>query len=87
MCVSPMSSGLAECGLLGVGEEGPVDDVGEFSFEESDGFSFGRAGFESSFDEGLGVGVDAELGDGDTVQGGVGLPVSAAVQSELLAIG
>jgi hypothetical protein len=36
-----MSSGLAECGLLGVGEEGSVDDVGEFAFEESEGFSFG----------------------------------------------
>jgi hypothetical protein len=39
--VSLMSSGLAECGLLDVGEEGPVDDVGEFAFEESEGFSFG----------------------------------------------
>jgi hypothetical protein len=36
-----MSSGVGEGGLLGVGEEGSVDDVCEFAFEESDGFSFG----------------------------------------------
>ena len=36
-----MSSGLCEWGWLGVGEEVAVDDVGEFAFEESDGFSFG----------------------------------------------
>ena len=41
VCVSPMSSGLCEWGCLGVGEEGSVDDVGEFAFEESEGFSFG----------------------------------------------
>jgi hypothetical protein len=36
-----MSSGVGGGGLLGVGEEGSVDDVGEFAFEESEGFSFG----------------------------------------------
>jgi hypothetical protein len=36
-----MSSGGGEGGLLGVCEEVPVDDVGEFAFEESEGFSFG----------------------------------------------
>ncbi len=36
-----MSSGVGEGGLVGVGEEGSVDDVGEFSFEESEGFSLG----------------------------------------------
>ena len=41
ICVSPMSSGLCEWGCLGVCEEGSVDDVGEFAFEESEGFSFG----------------------------------------------
>jgi hypothetical protein len=39
--VSPMSSGVGWCGLLDIVEEGPVDDVGQFSFEESEGFSFG----------------------------------------------
>ncbi len=48
---------------------------------------FGGSGFEASFDEGLGVGVDTELGDGDTVEGGVGLPVSAAVESEAILVG
>jgi len=41
VCVSPMSSGVGECGLSDIVEEGPVGDVGEFSFEESEGFSFG----------------------------------------------
>ncbi len=36
-----MPSRGGECGLLGVGEQGSVDDVGEFAFEESEGFSFG----------------------------------------------
>ena len=57
-----MSSGLVECGLLGVCEEGPVDDVGEFAFEESEGFSFGGAGLEAPGDERFGVGVDTYLG-------------------------
>ncbi len=73
--------------MLGVGEEGPVDDVGEFSFEESEGFSFGGSGFESSFDERLSVGVDAYLGDGYAVDCGVGLPVAASVESEPLVVG
>ncbi len=41
ICVSPVSSGGGECGLLGVGGEGWVGDVGECAFEESDGFLFG----------------------------------------------
>jgi len=77
-----MSSGSLELGWLGVCEEVPVDDVGEFAFEESDGFSFGGAGFESSFDEGLSVWVDPHLGDCDAVQRGVGLPVPSSVESE-----
>ena len=74
-----MSSGLVECGLLGVCEEGPVDDVGEFAFEGAEGFSFGGTGLEPSGDERLGVGVHPDLGDRDAVQGGVGLPVPAPV--------
>ncbi len=38
-------------------------------------------------DEGLGVGMDAELGDGDAVDCGVGLPVSAAVEAETFLVG
>jgi hypothetical protein len=76
-----MSSGVGEWVLLGVGEEGAVDDVGEFAFEESKGFSFGGAGLETALDEGLGVGVDTDLGDRDAVQRGVGLPVPSPVES------
>ncbi len=82
-----MSSGVGECGLLGVGEEGSVDDVCEFAFEESEGFSFGGSGFAASFDEGLGVGVDTELGDGDPVERGVGLTVAATVQTVPFVVG
>jgi hypothetical protein len=82
-----MSSGDGEGGLLGVGEEGPVDNVGEAAFEESEGFSFGGPGFETALDEGLGVGVDTDLGDRDPVQRGVGLPVTASVESEALVVG
>ncbi len=38
---------------MGVGEQGPVDDVGESAFEESEGFSFGGSGGEAFLDEGL----------------------------------
>lgn len=57
--VSPMSSGVGLCGLLGgvgVGEEGSVDDVGEFAFEGSGGFAFGVAVGGVSCDEVLSVG-------------------------------
>ena len=68
-------------GCLGVG--GSVDHVGEFAFEESEGFSFGRAGFDASFDER----VDVGLGDRDAVEGGVGLAVSFAVDPEPVGVG
>jgi len=77
-----MSSGVGEGGFLGLVEEGSVDDVGEFSFEKSEGFSSGWSCFESSFDKGLSVGVDTELGDGDAVDCSVGLSVAASVESE-----
>ena len=63
--VSPMSSSGFEGGLVGVGEEGSVNDVGEFSFKQAEGFSTCGSGCESSRDEGLSVAVDTELGDGD----------------------
>jgi hypothetical protein len=40
MCFS-YSGGLCKCVWLGVGAEGSVGEVGEFAFEESNGFSFG----------------------------------------------
>ncbi len=73
--------------MLGVGEQGSVDDVGEFSFEESEGFSFGGSGLEASFRKDLGVGMDTELGDGDAMDCGVGLPVAASVESDPLVVG
>ena len=82
-----MSSGALELGWLGVLEEVSVDDVGEFAFEESDGFSFGGSGFEASFDECLRLGVDTHLGDRDPVEGGVGLPVPSAVEPEPCVVG
>ena len=82
-----MSSGLGEGGLLGVGVEGSVDDVGEFAFEGAEGFSFSGTGFESAVDERLGSRVHAGLGDGDAVEGGVGLPVPAPVQPAALVVG
>jgi hypothetical protein len=69
-------------GWLGVCDEVPVDDVGESSFEESDGFSLGRSRFDSSFDECLCPWVDAHLGDRDAVERCVGLPVSSPVEPE-----
>ena len=82
-----MSSGVFQGGLLGVVEEGSVDDVGEFPFEEAEGFSSGGSGFDSSCDEGLGVGVDAELGDGDPVDCGVGLSVASPVEPVSAVVG
>ena len=73
--------------VLGVGEEGAVDDVGELAFEGSDGFGFGVAVGEALFQVGLGVGVAADLGDGDAVEGGVDLTVATPVQSEPLRVG
>jgi hypothetical protein len=75
-----MSSGSFQLGWLGVCEHGSVDDVGEFAFEEPDGFPFGGSGLEASFDERLSVGVDPHLGDGDAVEGGVGLTVPSSVE-------
>src|SRR5690606_4565105 len=70
-----------------VGEEGSVDDVGEASLEGSERFGLGLAVLgHAAFEVGLGVVVDAELGDGDAVDGGVELTVSGAGETELLPI-
>ena len=82
-----MSSGGGEGGWFGVCEQGSVDDVGEFAFEESDGFSFGVAGGESFLNEGLSVGMDTHLGDSYAMQGGVGLTVPAPVEAEPVRVG
>jgi Arc/MetJ family transcription regulator len=63
---------------VAVGEEGVVDDVGEAAFEDADRFEATVAVCASSGYERLCSWVDAELGDGDAVQGCVELAVSGA---------
>jgi hypothetical protein len=80
-----MSSGRGGGGLgvvSGVFEHGAVDDVGESPFEGSECFFLGVAASKSPGDEGLGVGMATELGDGDPMDGGVGLAVPSPGQSE-----
>ena len=72
---------------MGVLVEGAVDDVGESAFEEAEGFSLGGSVLETLGDEGLSVGVDAELGDGNAMQRGAGLPVASSVESEPIRVG
>ena len=72
---------------MGVLEEGSVDDVGESSFEESDGFSLGGSCFDPSFDECLCVWVDPHLGYRDAVERSVGLPVPSTVEAESGVVG
>jgi hypothetical protein len=58
--------------------EAVVDDVGEVAFEGAAGFARCFAFADLAGEVGAGAGVDAGLGDGDAVQGGVDLAVSAA---------
>jgi hypothetical protein len=65
-----MSSGSWLGGLAGclcVFDHGAVDDVGESSFEGSEGFSFGVAVAESSVHETFRVGMHPDLGDRNAV--------------------
>ncbi len=62
-------------GQGGVREERSVDDVGQPSFEGSDGFFGGVAGVFAALEVGPGVGVPVGLGEGDAVDGAVELPV------------
>ena len=67
---------------VGVGrlEEVP-DAAGEVAFEAADGF-FGALAFGAfAGDVVLGLGVAAQAGDGDAVDGGVDLAVAAAIES------
>ncbi len=80
-----MSSGLLCCGVdtvEGVGEHGAVDDVGEASFQRSDGLFLRVPGVESALDERFGVRVAADLGDGDPMKRCVDLPVPTPVEPE-----
>src|SRR5437763_547229 len=81
---APMSScvrgGLVEA--PGVGVQGAVDGVGQVALEDAEA---GPAGFvlvlAAAGQEGGRAGVAAGLGQGDAVQGGVELPVPAAVEA------
>lgn len=53
--------------MVGVGEQGTVDGVGETSFESADGFGFGVAARASSLQEFSGIGVVVDLGDRDAM--------------------
>jgi hypothetical protein len=58
-----------------VGEERPVDDIGEATLEGSECFGAGVAAGAAPLEIGDGVRMDTRLGDGDPVQCGVELPV------------
>ena len=64
-----------------VGAQGAVDGVGESAFELAEGFGLGVAGGAAAAEVGGSVGVPAELGDGDAVDGGVELPVAGSGES------
>src|SRR3954468_15320074 len=61
---------------------GPVQDpwYTPVALEAADGFASGLAVPQAAFDVGAGGGVPAQAGEGDAVQGGVGLPIAAAVE-------
>jgi len=67
-------------GGLGVGE-GVEDVFGDVSFETADDFGFGEPFLKSSLHVLAGGLVVAESDDDDPVEGGVGLAVSAPVES------
>ena len=76
-----MSSGFGWEGGFGPGVEVAVDDVGEVALGCSAGLAAGFAFGAFPFEVGAGVGVDADLGDGDAVDCGVELAVAAAVEA------
>lgn len=67
--------GRAVCDGLGVGDQGPVDDVGESPFEGAHGLLPGVLGVFPALEVGPGVGVPVGLGQGDAVDGAVQLAV------------
>ena len=77
---APMSSRWRES-LFGPGVEAPVDDVGEVALEGSASLAFRLSLGHLALEEGARSRVDAGLGDGDSVEAGVDLPVAAAVET------
>ncbi len=68
-----LASGLA---LLLVGVEVVKHHAGQAAFEAAQGFGAGVPGREAFAVVGLAEAVEADLGDGDAVQGGVELAVA-----------
>src|SRR5437773_12504597 len=69
---------LSSAGECGVGGEELVAVAGELAFEAAHGFAFAFAAREQAVVVGACLGVAAEAGAGDHVQGGVELAVAAA---------
>ena len=66
---------------MNIGEEGAVDDVGEASFEDAKCFEAAVAVCSASRDHGSSLGVPVRLGERDSVEGGIELPVASTVES------
>src|SRR5215831_875453 len=64
--------------------EGVEDDAGELAFEAADRFASAFAFRLFAFEVGAGGWVVARLRDRDSVEGGVELPVAAAVEAVAL---
>jgi hypothetical protein len=85
-----MSSGRRLTGLVGeagVGEECPVDHVGQASLQGADGLGGGVAVAAAAGQVALGVRVVAGLGDGDAVQRQVELSVAGTAETMALCVG
>jgi hypothetical protein len=73
-----LSSGFGQvCGLGWLDES--VDLAGGVALEAADGFAAGFFFCLAAFEVVAGAGIPAQAADDDAVQGGVGLPVTAAV--------
>jgi len=67
--------------VFGVGDEGAEDNVGQSSFENSNGFGFVVTGCAASLQKGSGIRVVVRLHDCDSVDCGVELSVAGATES------
>jgi len=75
-----LSSGFGQVSAFGWLEEA-VDLAGGVAFEAADGFAAGFSFCLAAFEVVAGAGIPAQAADHDAVQGGVGLPVTAAVEA------
>ncbi len=63
------------------GAEGAVDDVGQVALEDAEGGLAGLADGFTALEEGFRAVVAAGLSEGGAMEGGVDLPVPAAVEA------